>query len=233
MVHKATCDQVFGCRPFNASGMRADEVRVLVGDILLAVIGPLGILAHELGHGAVALYFTDGPVQILVGRQPGRLRARVGRLHFSLHIEPARGTGWRGLCVFKPTGVPRDQMLILAAGPMASLVWAIVCTAALVVWGKQLHVLGDVALVIGVVEGAIAFVYNGAAAVMPQLMASRPRSDGAKLQRAVRAQRELRAIEARLGRPITRAEIRRMVASKTIPSDMLRERTSIPPPQRQ
>jgi hypothetical protein len=41
---------------------------------------------------------------------------RLGRLGFSLQIERARGTGWSGLCVFRPTGVPREHFLILAAG---------------------------------------------------------------------------------------------------------------------
>jgi hypothetical protein len=44
---------------------------MLVGPLLLAFVVPLGILAHELGHGCLAMWLTDGPVQVLVGRQPG------------------------------------------------------------------------------------------------------------------------------------------------------------------
>jgi hypothetical protein len=65
----------------------------------MALVVPLGILAHELGHGLSALWLTDGPVRIMVGRQPGMLRLRLGGLSLSLCVEPARGTGWRGLCM--------------------------------------------------------------------------------------------------------------------------------------
>jgi hypothetical protein len=124
----------------------ADECLMLIGDLLLVLVWPLGVLAHELGHGLVALHLTDGPVKILVGRQPGRIRLRLGRLRFSLQIESARGTGWRGLCVFKATGVPRDQMLILAAASVVSLAWAVLCTVAMMVWCHQVHALGRIAL---------------------------------------------------------------------------------------
>src|SRR5437588_2079777 len=202
----------------------------MIDGVLLALILPLGVLAHELGHASVALGVTDGPVNVLVGRQPGMVRLRLGRLRLSLHLEPARGTGWRGLCVYKPTGQPRDALLITAAGPIASLLWAIVCAAALAVVGHQLHEVGIAALAIGVVEGAIAFVYNGAAAVMPSLMTARPKSDGAKLQHALRAGRGLRKIEAQLGRPLTRPELEQMISTRRLPAELLRARTSVPPP---
>ncbi len=200
---------------------------------LLALIIPLGILAHELGHAAMALLLTDRRVCVLVGRQPGIVRVRIGRLALSLHLEPARGTGWRGLCVYQPTGQPRDALLIIAAGPFASLLWAIVCAAAFVLCGHQLHAMGLVALALGVVEGVVAFVYNGAAALMPSLMSARPQSDGAKFQQACRAQRGLQQIEQELGRPITRTELDQMIATRRRPSELLRGRRSVPPPSNQ
>ncbi len=84
--------------------------------MLIAFVIPAGILARELGHGLAALWLTGGPMRVLVGRQPGLLRLRLGRLSLHLHIEAARGVGWRGLCVYQRTGVPRDDLLILAAG---------------------------------------------------------------------------------------------------------------------
>lgn len=197
---------------------------------MLALIVPLGVLAHELGHASVALGLTEGSVNVLVGRQPGMVRLRFWRLRLSLHLEPAQGTGWRGVCVYKPTGQPRDLLLITAAGPIASLLWAIVCAAALAGLGHELQWVGIAALAIGVVEGAIAFVYNGAAAVMPSLMAARPGSDGAKLQHALRALRGLRKLEAQLGRPITKLELEQMISTRRLPCDLLRARTSVPPP---
>ena len=202
----------------------------MVDGLLLALISTCGILAHELGHALMALRLTDGPVNVLVGRQPGLVRFRVGRLGFSLHLEPARGTGWAGLCHYKPTGRPGDALVIIAAGPIASLVWAIACAAAFAVWGHQLHPLGLAALAIGVVEGAVGFVYNGAAALSPSLMSARPRSDGAKFQHALRANRGLRKIEGELGRPITQAERDQMISTRRLPPELLRARTSVPPP---
>jgi hypothetical protein len=202
----------------------------MVDGLLMLLIVPLGILAHELGHALTALWLTHGPVSVLVGRQPGIIRLRAGRLRLSLHLERARGTGWRGLCIYKPTGRPRDALLITAAGPIASLVWAIVCAAAFSIWGHRLNGFGQAALAIGVVEGAAAFVYNGAAALSPSLMTARPSSDGAKLQHALRASRGLRKIEAQLGRPITKPELEQMVATRRLPPELLRARTSVPPP---
>src|SRR5580700_8277108 len=135
----------------------------MVDGLLLMLIVPLGILAHELGHALMALYLTDSPVHVLVGRQPGMVRIRVARLRLSVHLEPARGTGWRGLCVYQPTGRPRDAVWIVAAGPISSLLWALGCAAAFVIWGHELNAVGLAALGLGVIEGVVAFVYNGAA----------------------------------------------------------------------
>jgi hypothetical protein len=74
--------------------------------LLLALIIPLGILAHELGHAVVALLLSDGPVSVLVGRQPGIVRIRIGRLRLSLHPEPASGTAG-AVCVY--TSRPGDR----------------------------------------------------------------------------------------------------------------------------
>jgi hypothetical protein len=199
--------------------------------ILLILIGPAGILSHELGHGLVALGLTDGPVQLLVGRQPGLVRMRLGRLGLHLHIAPPRGVGWGGLCLFKNTG-PRDQVWIMAAGPIASLLWAIGCTAALAAYGSELNTTARLAFALGILEGTVAFVYNGAAALLPDLTAARPRSDGARIRRALAASTQLRRLEADLGRKLTKAELDRMIATKGIPRDLLRERTSVPPPSK-
>jgi len=65
---------------------------------------------------------------------------------------------------------------------------------------------------------------------MPSLMSARPQSDGAKFQHARRAQRGLHKIERELGRPITRPELDRMIATNRLPPELLRSRTSSPPP---
>jgi hypothetical protein len=110
------------------------------------------------------------------------------------------------------------------------MLWALASAAAFVAWGHQLHVMGLVALATGIVEGVVAFVYNGAAALMPSLMSARPQSDGAKFQHARHAQRALQKMEQELGRPITRHELDQMTATKRLPPEVVRGRISVPPP---
>jgi hypothetical protein len=120
----------------------------------------------------------------------------------------------------------------MAAGPIASLLWAIGCPAALAAYGSELNTTARLAFALGILEGTVAFVYNGAAALLPDLTAARPRSDGARIRRALAASRQLRRLEADLGRKLTKAELHRMIATKGIPRDLLRERTSVPPPSK-
>jgi hypothetical protein len=193
----------------------------MVNGLLLALILPLGLLAHELGHALVALRLTDGPVTVLVGRQPGLVRFRIGRLRFSLHLWPTRDTDWGGVCLHEPAGLPRDLMYISLAGPIASLLWAIACATASVLWGHELDGFGNAALVLGVVVGAIEFGYHTAAALIPRLRTAQPRADGAKFEQAFRAHRWLRSIERELGRSITKSELKQMIETKRPPADLL------------
>lgn len=206
---------------------------MIVGELLLAFVIPLGILAHELGHACVALWLSKGPVRVLVGRQPGMLRLKIGRLSLSLHVEPARGTGWAGLCLWEPTGRGLHSVLITAAGPIASLSWAVACTLGLVAYGHRLGALGQIALILGGVQGTCEFVYNGAAAAINTLVAARPRSDGARLRAHWRVYRAQRSLEAEIGRALTDTEYRHIVRERRLPPDVQRARTSIPPPARQ
>jgi hypothetical protein len=80
-------------------GVRADPHGV-VGALLLGLVPSVGLLAHELGHGVAALVLTRGPVHVIAGRTPGLVRVRVGRFRLTWHLEPARGVGWDGVCVF-------------------------------------------------------------------------------------------------------------------------------------
>jgi hypothetical protein len=203
--------------------------------VLLLFVLPVGILVHELAHGVVALRLTDGPVHVLVGRLPSKCRLTIGRLHLSPHIVPEQGAARRGVvtagrCVYRRTGTPRDDAMIAAAGPIASIVWACICTAALAIWGTQLDFLVRGALLIGIVEAVIECVYNGAALALPGLMVSRPDSDGARVRRALAAERALDKIEGRLGRPPTELELRQIVATKRPPSALHDQRISTPPP---
>lgn len=90
---------------------------------------PLLVLSHELGHAGAALLLTRGAVGVVVGR-PDRPTFTLGRVVFALSL-------WAdsGFCVHEhpPRRARRSLMLILAAGPLASLALAIGLSA----WALQ------------------------------------------------------------------------------------------------
>lgn len=54
--------------------------------IWIAVLAFLLIVVHELGHAVVALACTESLVQVRVGRPPGVVRGRIGRLAYSFDL---------------------------------------------------------------------------------------------------------------------------------------------------
>lgn len=89
-----------------------------------ALLGPMLVLVHELGHAAVALRLTSGPV--LVGG-PGKAAGWVlegDRLQMQL----AAGMFFGGRCDYDPQTLlrPRAEAWIAAAGPVASLLASLV-----------------------------------------------------------------------------------------------------------
>jgi hypothetical protein len=82
---------------------------------------PLLTLAHELGHAAAALHFTDGPVGVRVGRAKPAVRFRVARV--MVMFSPL---GLGGVCV-RLRSLSRTPTLITAlAGPCVDLSLALV-----------------------------------------------------------------------------------------------------------
>lgn len=82
---------------------------------------PLVTLAHELGHAWASMRFTDGPVEVYVGRTDCALRFRAGRLRMSLSP-----IGGGGLCRSSKRGMSREQLLIRAlAGPGVNVALAL------------------------------------------------------------------------------------------------------------
>jgi hypothetical protein len=198
--------------------------------LLLLAIAPAEVLVHELAHAAVALRLTTAPVHVHVGRYPGLARFRLGRLHVNLHLLPARGVRWAGICVFDPLS-PTASAQIIAAGPLGSLAWAVCCAVVLRLWGGGFDVATRGLLGICAVSAAISAVYNGSGAFLARVAADRPDTDGALLRRALKAQRALRAHERAIGRRLTRAEMIALRRTRRVPESARRDvRGSVAPP---
>jgi hypothetical protein len=86
--------------------------------LLIAV--PIAVLAHELAHAGMALALTRGKVLVVVGYGPG-MKLHMGRL--ALHVSPLAASG---CCVHRATRDSSDRGIIAAAGPVASLLLAVV-----------------------------------------------------------------------------------------------------------
>jgi hypothetical protein len=85
----------------------------------LLIATPLAVLAHELAHAGMALALTRGRVLVVVGYGPG-LSVSLGRL--SLRLSPLAASG---CCVHRGTRQRADRGVIAAAGPIASLMFAV------------------------------------------------------------------------------------------------------------
>ena len=86
----------------------------------LVIATPIAVLLHELAHGAMALALTRGKVLVVVGYGPG-MKLHLGRL--ALHVSPLAASG---CTVHRATRESGDRGIIAAAGPIASLMLAVV-----------------------------------------------------------------------------------------------------------
>jgi hypothetical protein len=100
-------------------GLSAIDV-VIAFALVSFVISPLATLAHELGHAAVALRVSPGPVFVHVGRPPPLLRWRSTRLQINWSPLPPRGVPFAGLCLSRPARSPRARLAVLLAGPVVT-----------------------------------------------------------------------------------------------------------------
>jgi hypothetical protein len=85
----------------------------------IVLVAPLVLLLHELAHAAMALSLTRGKVLVVVGYGPA-LSLTVGRL--AVRLSPLAASG---CCVHRKTRAAGDEALIAAAGPVASLLVAV------------------------------------------------------------------------------------------------------------
>jgi hypothetical protein len=122
---------LYGAGPRNAT----IGVAVMAGSIFGFVFGLaafvfVGILVHELGHAIANVVLTPGRALIEIGAPPRAWRFSIGRIDFNLG--PGRGEAH---CVVSPTRSRAREVMIVAAGPLASALFA----GALVVAAVRLH----------------------------------------------------------------------------------------------
>lgn len=91
---------------------------VALGGVAFVIALPMFVLVHELGHAVVGLVHTEGLVRLRIGRGPGWLRGRLGRLEFELSPIPALG-GIAGSAVIFARLSSRERVLYALAGPGA------------------------------------------------------------------------------------------------------------------
>jgi len=86
----------------------------------LLIATPFAVLLHELAHAGMALALTRGKVLVVVGYGPA-MKLHLGRL--ALHVSPLATSG---CTVHRATRASADRAIIAAAGPVASLLLAVV-----------------------------------------------------------------------------------------------------------
>jgi hypothetical protein len=105
-------------------------VALLTLGIFVGCLWPLiysSMVIHELGHAAVALQRTSGPVTIRIGNLRTGHQLQVGRLRVLVSRH-----GLAGLCHFPKGQLSRSEHLVqVLAGPLANLIagWVLVMAA--------------------------------------------------------------------------------------------------------
>jgi len=94
--------------------------------VVFVVASPFLFLIHELGHAIVPLLRTQGPVSISVGKSPGWLQGRLGRLKFEVSLLPARERQLAGFAVAGAPLEPRTDIAFALAGPVANIATGVV-----------------------------------------------------------------------------------------------------------
>jgi Tfp pilus assembly protein PilF len=106
--------------------------------ISFAIIRPISVVLHELGHGIPALFFTKGPVTLLIGTYDdlkNTFKITIGRLtiYFKINIRL-----WgRGLAKHDGDISRSKNAIILIGGPACSLLIATIFTY--IIFAYDLH----------------------------------------------------------------------------------------------
>jgi hypothetical protein len=118
--------------------------------LTLLIAFPLAVLGHELAHAGMALATTRGKVLVVIGYGPG-LSMNLGRL--ALRLSPFAASG---CCFHRATRESSDRALIAAAGPIASLLLAVLGWRTGQAIGDTHVLLGGLCKSLGAVSTAIA-----------------------------------------------------------------------------
>lgn len=106
-----------GLRAFQSWMDGGGSNQLLVWSLVCFAFSPLIVLVHELGHAAVPLLRTRGFVRVHVGREPGVLQRRIGRV--VLTIDPRPGTGRGGFAQTFAHMSRGEEIAYTLAGPAA------------------------------------------------------------------------------------------------------------------
>jgi hypothetical protein len=130
------------------------------------------VVLHEVGHAAVALACTESLVLLRVGRHPGVVRGRVGRLQFSLDVHRSERDESFAAVVADLT--PGERVAFALAGPAANLAFALLLVPSF------LAAAGGWRWAIGLAMAVSALM------AMENLLSRDPRSDGRQALAALR-----------------------------------------------
>ena len=117
--------------------------------LTLLIALPLAVLGHELAHAGMALATTRGKVLVIVGYGPG-VSMSLGRL--ALRLSPFAASG---CCFHRATRASSDRALIAAAGPIASLLIAVLGWRTGQAIGDEHVFLGGLCTSLGAVSGVM------------------------------------------------------------------------------
>ena len=140
---------------------------------------------HELGHAVVGLTCTTGRVLVRVGRAPGLIRGRLGRLEISWNIRSRHREDDGQVVLETPISDPRAGLVFALAGPFANVFFALL-------------LIPTCAALSGIPQVCLAAIIAFSLFVAAWNLAPRPGSDGRAALYALRtliAQRRVRSVE--------------------------------------
>lgn len=108
---------------------------VVLVALLLTIAMPTLTFVHELAHAVVAAALIPGPVTLVQGPSPARLRLRWGTLDVRVRGPVAPHQGMVGWAVWSASDDPWRHAAATAAGPMASAASAVAAASGAVLAG--------------------------------------------------------------------------------------------------
>lgn len=159
-----------------------DGISVPLFFVTLAVVAAPLALAHELGHAFMAVLRLPGKVIVRVGGDKQTATFNLGRIAVRFHpiVRP-----WRfdAVCLFSDKATRADTVLIVLAGPAASI------AAGLLAFAGTLFTSGTAHAILAVV--ALEGLFSGFLCLVPMTLKDSQglsmRTDGALAIRAIRS----------------------------------------------